>query len=87
MHTCIYIFFQFTDKGLTQRKDGSYLINLAQPDPEKAEQALNCFVDDLQRCEALGIQLYNFHPGSALSFPRPEAIVSWSYVCSKDITY
>lgn len=53
---------------------GSYLVNLAQPDPEKADQAYTCFLDDLQRCEALGIKLYNFHPGSTGKHPRPEAI-------------
>jgi len=53
---------------------GSYLVNLAQADPEKADQAYTCFLDDLQRCEALGISLYNFHPGSTGTNPRPEAI-------------
>lgn len=53
---------------------GSYLVNLAQADPEKAEQAYVCFLDDLQRCEQLGIKLYNFHPGSTGTHPRPEAI-------------
>lgn len=53
---------------------GSYLVNLAQADPEKAEQAYSCFLDDLQRCEHLGIRLYNFHPGSTGPNPRPEAI-------------
>lgn len=53
---------------------GSYLVNLAQPDPEKADQAYTCFLDDLQRCEALGIKLYNFHPGSTGKHPRSEAI-------------
>ncbi|KAL6868921.1 DNA-(apurinic or apyrimidinic site) lyase [Amphichorda felina] len=43
---------------------GSYLVNLAQADPAKATQAYNSFVDDLSRCEELGIKLYNFHPGS-----------------------
>ena len=43
---------------------GSYLVNLAQADKAKATQAYDNFVDDLNRCEALGIQLYNFHPGS-----------------------
>ncbi|KAK0656746.1 AP endonuclease [Cercophora newfieldiana] len=43
---------------------GSYLVNLAQSDPAKAKQAFDNFLDDLQRCEALGIKLYNFHPGS-----------------------
>ncbi|KUJ18588.1 apurinic/apyrimidinic endonuclease-like protein [Mollisia scopiformis] len=53
---------------------GSYLVNLAQADAEKADQAYTCFLDDLQRCEALGIMLYNFHPGSTGGNPRPEAI-------------
>lgn len=43
---------------------GSYLVNLAQADKTKADQAYDNFVDDLKRCEALGIKLYNFHPGS-----------------------
>ncbi|KAL7275823.1 DNA-(apurinic or apyrimidinic site) lyase [Rhizina undulata] len=53
---------------------GSYLINLAQIDKDKAEQAYECFVDDLKRCEKLGIGLYNFHPGSTLGHPRKEAL-------------
>jgi AP endonuclease-1 len=53
---------------------GSYLVNLAQADAEKAEQAYTCFLDDLQRCEQLGIKLYNFHPGSTGTHPRPQAI-------------
>ena len=53
---------------------GSYLVNLAQEESEKANQAYNAFVDDLHRCEALGIKLYNFHPGSTGSHPRPSAI-------------
>ncbi|KAK0733460.1 xylose isomerase-like protein [Lasiosphaeria miniovina] len=43
---------------------GSYLINLAQADAAKADQAYGNFIDDLERCEALGIRLWNFHPGS-----------------------
>jgi AP endonuclease-1 len=53
---------------------GSYLINLAQPDPEKAKKAYDCFLDDLKRCEVLGIGMYNFHPGSTLGMPRKEAL-------------
>lgn len=52
---------------------GSYLVNLAQPDPAKAAQAFTCFVDDLQRCAALNITLYNFHPGSTGGDPMPSA--------------
>ncbi|RAK73333.1 DNA-(apurinic or apyrimidinic site) lyase APN1 [Aspergillus fijiensis CBS 313.89] len=53
---------------------GSYLVNLAQDDKAKAKQAYDSFLDDLRRCEALGIQLYNFHPGSANSTPHASAI-------------
>ncbi|KAJ5815387.1 Endodeoxyribonuclease IV [Penicillium riverlandense] len=53
---------------------GSYLVNLAQNDKEKAKQAYDSFVDDLRRCESLGITLYNFHPGSANQTPFPEAL-------------
>ncbi|KAH7160133.1 xylose isomerase-like protein [Dactylonectria estremocensis] len=53
---------------------GSYLVNLAQPDETKADQAYSSFVDDLARCEELGIRLYNFHPGNTGGEPRPAAI-------------
>jgi AP endonuclease-1 len=53
---------------------GSYLVNLAQFEAAKQTQAYDCFLDDLRRCEALGISLYNFHPGNSLGQPRAEAI-------------
>jgi len=43
---------------------GSYLVNLASPDPVMLAKSRANFVEDLQRCEQLGITLYNFHPGS-----------------------
>jgi AP endonuclease-1 len=39
---------------------GSYLVNLANPDGEKRAKAYECFLDELKRCEQLGIQLHNF---------------------------
>ncbi|GKZ19889.1 hypothetical protein AbraIFM66951_007737 [Aspergillus brasiliensis] len=53
---------------------GSYLVNLAQEDKAKAKQAYDAFLDDLRRCEALGITLYNFHPGSANQTSHSSAI-------------
>ena len=53
---------------------GSYLVNLAQEEPSKAKQAYDCFLDDLLRCESLGIKLYNFHPGNTNNAPRPSAL-------------
>ena len=44
----------------------SYLINLGHPEIEKREKSLNAFVDEVQRCELLGLELLNFHPGSFL---------------------
>ena len=44
----------------------SYLINLGHPDPEKRQKSLDAFIDELQRCELLGIGRLNFHPGSHL---------------------
>jgi len=44
----------------------SYLINLGHPEAEKLEKSRNAFVDELQRCEILGLDRLNFHPGSHL---------------------
>ncbi|CAG8478328.1 5615_t:CDS:2 [Acaulospora colombiana] len=43
-----------------------YLINLGNPDKEKREKSYEAFLEDLKRCETLGIHLYNFHPGSSV---------------------
>jgi AP endonuclease-1 len=53
---------------------GSYLVNLAQIEDDKAKQAYDSFLEDLQRCEALGIKLYNFHPGNHANQTREQAI-------------
>ncbi|MEJ1471719.1 MAG: deoxyribonuclease IV, partial [Candidatus Sedimenticola sp. (ex Thyasira tokunagai)] len=44
----------------------SYLINLGHPEPEALEKSRNAFLDEMQRCEQLGLNLLNFHPGSHL---------------------
>lgn len=53
---------------------GSYLVNLAHPDTARKEQAYNSFLNDLTRCNKLGIRLYNFHPGNANATTREEGI-------------
>ncbi|ORY83299.1 xylose isomerase-like protein [Protomyces lactucae-debilis] len=55
---------------------GSYLINLANDDKDKQQQAYSCFLDDLHRCEELGINRYNFHPGSTASSSREKGIAN-----------
>lgn len=44
----------------------SYLINLGHPEKSKLQKSRNAFLDEIQRCEQLGIKLLNFHPGSHL---------------------
>ncbi len=44
----------------------SYLINLGHPEEEALEKSRRAFVDEMQRCEALGLDRLNFHPGSHL---------------------
>ena len=44
----------------------SYLINLGHPDKDKRQKSLDAFIDELQRCQQLGIDRLNFHPGSHL---------------------
>jgi AP endonuclease 1 len=71
---------------------GSYLVNLAQEDKDKAKQAYDAFLDDLHRCESLGVKLYNFHPGAASSSPLPEAIrrianhLNTALACTETVT-
>lgn len=45
----------------------SYLTNLGAPDPENLEKSRNAFLDEMKRCEELGLHMLNFHPGSHLN--------------------
>lgn len=45
----------------------SYLINLGHPEEEGLIKSRAAFLDEMQRCEELGLELLNFHPGSHLN--------------------
>lgn len=45
----------------------SYLINLGHPEPEGLEKSRRAFIDEMLRCEQLGLKLLNFHPGAHLN--------------------
>ncbi len=45
----------------------SYLINLGHPEPDALQKSRNAFLDEMQRCEQLGLDRLNFHPGSHLN--------------------
>ena len=50
----------------------SYLINLGAPDNEKLIMSREAFLDEMRRCEQLGLTLLNFHPGSHLKLISPD---------------
>jgi deoxyribonuclease-4 len=45
----------------------SYLINLGHPEEEGLNKSRIAFLDEMQRCEQLGLNRLNFHPGSHLN--------------------
>ena len=45
----------------------SYLINLGHPDKEALQKSREAFLDEVQRCEQLGLDRLNFHPGAHLN--------------------
>ena len=44
----------------------SYLINLGHPDEDGLEKSRAAFFEEMERCEQLGLDRLNFHPGSHL---------------------
>ncbi len=71
----------------------SYLINLGHPEAAPLEKSRTAFLDELQRCEQLGLKLLNFHPGSHLkkisideSLKRVADSINWALDQSKGVT-
>lgn len=54
----------------------SYLINLGHPDDEAIGKSRASFIDELKRCELLGLDRLNFHPGSHLNAISAEACLA-----------
>jgi deoxyribonuclease-4 len=54
----------------------SYLINLGHPEKEPLEKSRASFLDEMQRCEQLGLDRLNFHPGSHLKGISEEECLS-----------
>jgi deoxyribonuclease-4 len=54
----------------------SYLINLGHPEKEPLEKSRTSFLDEMQRCEQLGLDRLNFHPGSHLNIISEEECLS-----------
>ncbi len=49
-----------------------YLINLGHPEKAGLEKSRTAFLDEMERCEQLGLLFLNFHPGSHLKKISPE---------------
>ena len=71
----------------------SYLINLGHPEKGKLEKSRNAFLDEIQRCEQLGLDKLNFHPGSHLRQISEEDClltiaesVNWTLARTKGVT-
>ena len=71
----------------------SYLINLGHPEKEGLEKSRNAFLDEMQRCEQLGLDCLNFHPGSHLrQISEEECLliiaesVNWALDSTKGVT-
>jgi deoxyribonuclease-4 len=54
----------------------SYLINLGHPEKDLLEKSRASFLDEMQRCEQLGLDRLNFHPGSHLNSISEEESLS-----------
>lgn len=57
--------YGFTAKQILPH--ASYLINLGHPDSTALDKSRQAFLEEMQRCHALGIKMLNFHPGSYLN--------------------
>ena len=71
----------------------SYLINLGNPDAEGLAKSREAFLDEMHRCEQLGLKLLNFHPGSHLNKMDPEAClaliadsINWTLAQTEGVT-
>ena len=71
----------------------SYLINLGNPDAEGLAKSRDAFLDEMRRCEQLGLKLLNFHPGSHLNKMEPETClaliaesINWTLAQTEGVT-
>ncbi|TFK65196.1 AP endonuclease [Pluteus cervinus] len=60
---------------------GSYLVNLGNADEMMRNKSYTCFLDELRRCEQLGLKYFNFHPGSTLGKATPEQSIAFIAQC------
>jgi deoxyribonuclease-4 len=71
----------------------SYLINLGHPQTEGLKKSRLAFLDEMKRCEQLGLSLLNFHPGATLrkigeaaSLQRVSESINWCLEQTQGVT-
>lgn len=71
----------------------SYLINLGHPEPDGLQKSREAFLDEMHRCELLGLDRLNFHPGSHLNqmseedcLTRIAESINWTLDRTKGVT-
>jgi deoxyribonuclease-4 len=71
----------------------SYLINLGHPEADGLNKSREAFLDEMQRCEQLGLRYLNFHPGSHLGkIPESECLrritesINWALDKTRGVT-
>jgi deoxyribonuclease-4 len=52
----------------------SYLINIGSPEEDKAKQSTKALLDEVRRCQQLGIKLLVLHPGSHLKSGEEDSL-------------
>ena len=51
-----------------------YLLNLASPKKDLRRRSIEVFLEELRTCDKLGIDFYNFHPGTATGVSEEEGM-------------
>jgi deoxyribonuclease-4 len=71
----------------------SYLINLGHPESAVLKKSRDAFLEELERCEQLGLTMLNFHPGSHLGkiseqdcLDRIASSINWALAQTTNIT-
>ena len=64
-----------------------YIVNPATNDKEKQDFAIRFLVNELKRCEKLGVNKMVLHPGSAVNETREDGIKNIIYVLNKILEY
>ena len=64
----------------------SYLINLGHPEEEGLRKSREAFIEEMRRCEQLGLDRLNFHPGSHVGQGIEKGICQISEILNEILT-